>query len=50
MVRLTDYGFDDFDGARKVHFYNAGNKENVYVPLSFLQKERVHAYVSKQDS
>ncbi len=49
MVRLTDFGPDDFDGVRKVHFYNAGNKENVYVPLSFLQKERVRAYVSQQN-
>jgi hypothetical protein len=45
IVRLADYGRDDFDGVIKVHFYNLGNKENVFVALSFLQKERVPAYV-----
>jgi hypothetical protein len=45
LVRLTSYGSDDFDGVRKVNFYNSQTKENIFVPLSFLHAERVQAYV-----
>lgn len=45
LVRLADYGRDDYDGVTKVHFYNIDNKENVFVPLPFLQSEGIRAYV-----
>lgn len=45
LVRLADYGQDNFEGIAQVHFHNISNKENVYVPVSFLQKSKVSAYV-----
>jgi len=44
-VRLADYGLDEYDGGKKVQFYNISNKENIFVPLSFLQKNSVSAYI-----
>lgn len=45
LVRLSDYGRDDFDDEVKVRFFNTGIRENVYVPLSFLQQQCVRAYL-----
>lgn len=45
LVRLADYGQGDYEGIIKVMFYNISNKENVFVPLSFLQQNKVRAYV-----
>ncbi len=44
-VRLADYGLDEYEGGKKVQFYNISNKENIFVPLSFLQKNSVSAYI-----
>ena len=44
VVRLADHGPDDYDGVTKVYFYDVSNKENVFVPLSFLQEQGVRAY------
>lgn len=45
LVRLADYGQDDYEGITKVHFHNISNKENIFVPVSFLHKNKVPAYV-----
>lgn len=44
-VRLADYGLDEYEGGKKVQFYNISNKENIFVPLSFLQENKVSAYI-----
>jgi hypothetical protein len=41
LVRVADYGSDQYSGVWKVRFYDARNNQEFYIPLSFLKSERV---------